>query len=89
MNWRSARGGRRARGATAGARDEAACEGLVRLSTLRILREVEADGEGLVHHRISNEEEPCNPNGTTFHSNWPSCDRKLVFHRSEARTWSW
>ena len=27
----------------------------------------------------------CRPKGTAFHSNWPSCDRKLVFHLSEAR----
>ena len=32
--------------------------------------------------RINSEEAPCRPKGTTFHS----CERKLVFHRSEART---
>ena len=31
--------------------------------------------------RISSEE-ASRPKGTTFHSNWPSCYRKLVFHRS-------
>jgi hypothetical protein len=35
---------------------------------------------------ISNEDDPCRPKGTTFHSNWPNCERKLVFHRSEVRT---
>ena len=39
--------------------------------------------------RMSSEEAPCRPKGTTFHSNWPSCDRKLVFHRSALRTRSW
>ena len=38
---------------------------------------------------VSSEEAPCRPNGTTFHSNWPSCDRNLVFHRSATRTRSW
>jgi hypothetical protein len=36
--------------------------------------------------RIRRDDDPCSPKGTTFHSNWPSCDRKLVFHLSEART---
>ena len=39
--------------------------------------------------RISSEEAPCRPNGTSFHSNWPSYNRKLVFHRYAARTRSW
>ena len=38
--------------------------------------------------RISSEEDPCRPKGTKFHSNWPSCVRKLDFHLSEAHTWS-
>jgi hypothetical protein len=39
--------------------------------------------------RIRSDDDPWSPNGTTFHSNWPSWERKLVFHRSEARTRSW
>ena len=50
-----------------------------------VSREVETDGEGLMT-RISSEEAPCRPKGTTFHSKWPSCNRKIVFHRSAART---
>ena len=39
--------------------------------------------------RVSSENAPCRPNSTLFHSNWPSYDRKLVFHSSAARTRSW
>ena len=35
--------------------------------------------------RMSTDEAPCSPNGITFHSNCPSCDRKLVFHQSDSR----
>ena len=35
---------------------------------------------------ISSEEALCRPKGTTFHSIWPCCDRKLVFYLFEART---
>ena len=37
---------------------------------------------------ISSEEDPSRPKGSTVHSNWLSCDRKLVFHLSEARIWT-
>ena len=51
---------------------------------LRAAREVEADSQRLV--RDAHQQRP---NSTTFHSNWPSYDRKFVFHRSAAITRSW
>ena len=51
----------------------------------RAALKVETNGEGLVDDAGSSEDTPCRPNGTT----WPSCDRKLVFHRSAARNRGW
>jgi hypothetical protein len=39
--------------------------------------------------RIMGDDDPWSPYGTTFNSNWPICDRKLVFHLSKARTRNW
>ena len=55
----------------------------------RTPREVKTNREGLVHDACRQREAPCGPKGSMFHSNWPSCDRKFVFHRSAARTRSW
>jgi hypothetical protein len=33
--------------------------------------------------RIRSYDDPRSPNGTTFHLNWPICERKLVFYLVE------
>ena len=49
--------------------------------------EVEADGQRLVHHAHQQRGGSLQTErDDIFHSNWPSCDRKLVFYMSEART---
>jgi len=73
---------------------------LAHLARANVLGDVDVDV--LTHHgklsptvkawfmaRIFSEDDPWSPNWTTFHSNWPSYNQKLVFHLSEPRTRSY